>query len=79
MALSGVIAVGKDVQTALALPDKSLTAEIRKLKDGKLEFILKAGKEDISFYQEWNSWGWFARYFVAYDRNHPKTKYLIHR
>ena len=56
-----------------------LAAEIKSLNNGKIQFVLKAGKKDVEVYQDWNSWGWFARSFTATDKFDSKIKYELFR
>jgi hypothetical protein len=75
--------------TDLVRPVGTLTAEIsgtdiggqdlRERRPNQLEFILKAHKYPVAVYEEWNSWGFYARTFFAHDVNNPKLKYKIER
>jgi hypothetical protein len=71
-------------QTSGPLPD--LRCELRASDhvgmwfspDGRshLHFLLFSNRDGIQVYQDWNSWGYFARSFTAKDensniRNHP--------
>lgn len=46
---------------------------------GGFHFVLTARNESIRVYEEWNSWGWFARTFTAQDEEDPLSKYYIYR
>ncbi len=53
--------------------------ELNKNTPHKLHFVLKAYKNDVIVYEDWNSWGFFARTFTAVDKNNQKIKYEIFR
>lgn len=53
--------------------------ELKKYSPHKLQFILRACKKEIVVFEDWNSWGYFARSFTAIDKHLPNKKYEITR
>jgi hypothetical protein len=47
---------------------------------GNLHFILSSSQEGLKVFQEWNSWGFYARSFLAVDEKDKAKRYrLAHR
>ncbi len=65
--------------TARIEGDEHRLFELKKGSPKKLRFILEAHERAVNVYEEWNSWGYFARSFTAVDKADPKIRYEISR
>src|SRR5215469_9729688 len=83
--LIGILAFA-GVTAAVLAADEGLRCDVHPVDtgnashvDAKLAFELVSSRDGLTVFQSWNSWGYYARYFLAYVRSDDQTTYVIQK
>jgi hypothetical protein len=86
--LGCVFAAASSRSQDMSMTKSALRCELRGNENGNIyfgeymhnmHFLLFSGQDGLKVYQEWNSWGYYARSFSAVDQDGPSKKYEIQR